>query len=132
MKSQKERLLEFVAYLGLSNNQFEKSIGASCGTIAHMKSAVSAAVIDKVVRVYPMLNRVWLQTGSGAMIINPDETVNNAYATGGSAAAVYGNATVQSGAEEALKVELERLRAEVKELKAEKAKLYDLLMTLRG
>jgi len=66
-----DRLIEFIAYAGLSARQFDISIGASNGYTLRMKknsASVGSDVIENILRVYPQLNVVWLITGEGAML----------------------------------------------------------------
>ena len=64
----KERILEFIAYKGISNRAFEISCGFSNGYINSMRKGLGVNKIEDVLRVYPELNKDWLITGEGEML----------------------------------------------------------------
>lgn len=64
----KSRILEFISYLGITNKEFERKCGMSNGYINSMRKGLGASMIEKVLIVYPELNRVWLMTGEGTML----------------------------------------------------------------
>ena len=73
----KDRLLEFLAYLGIGQTKFEQLTGLSRGLVDKMSDGITARTINKISKVYPELNIVWLQTGEGQMLKSeamvPDE-----------------------------------------------------------
>lgn len=68
MTSPKERILEFLKYLSVGQNAFERKAGISNGYIAHSKGAFGSGIIAKIAAAYPELNILWLQTGEGSML----------------------------------------------------------------
>lgn len=64
----KDRLLEFLAYLGIGQTKFEQLTGLSRGLVDKMSDGITARTINKISKVYPELNIVWLQTGEGQML----------------------------------------------------------------
>ena len=73
-KTQKERLLEFIKYLNLSVNKFEKQAGFSTGNIPHMSDNVPVKAQQKILSAFPELNLTWLLTGVGEMLNTPKES----------------------------------------------------------
>ena len=73
----KDRLLEFLAYLGIGQTKFEQLTGLSRGLVDKMSDGITTRTINKISKVYPELNIVWLQTGEGQMLKSeamvPDE-----------------------------------------------------------
>ena len=66
--SVKQRLIEFLKYLKMGQNKFEKLVGISNGYIAHLKANPSPEKINMICSVYPELNVDWLLTGEGEML----------------------------------------------------------------
>lgn len=66
----KERLIEFISYLGLGKSNFEKTIDKSNGFVDKVTDNIRPASVKAILDVYPMLNKEWLLTGGGSMIIH--------------------------------------------------------------
>ena len=66
----KDRLLEFIAYLGVSNYAFEKAVGLSNGYVRSLNGAIGADKLLDICRAYPQLSRDWLLTGVGDMVVH--------------------------------------------------------------
>jgi hypothetical protein len=64
----KERLIEFLAYLGIGQTKFEEFVGLSRGLINNIKGGISSNTINKISEKYPELNTDWLLTGEGEML----------------------------------------------------------------
>lgn len=84
MKTQKDRLLEFIKFLGISVRAFERSIGTSQAAIPQVKEKLSPALLNKVCAGYPQLNKFWLLTGEGSML-NPEAQAEVQYFNTGTA-----------------------------------------------
>lgn len=65
--STKERLKEFVRFIGMGQNAFEKEVGIANGYLASKSLSVSSDAIEKILDKYPQLNLYWLFTGKGEM-----------------------------------------------------------------
>ena len=63
----KERLLEFLQYLEIGQNRFEKYVGLSHGYINKLSANMKLATIEKITKAYPELNTDWLMYGVGSM-----------------------------------------------------------------
>ena len=76
--STKNRLKEYVQFLGLGQNAFEKKVGIANGYLASKSQTVNSDAIEKVLALYPNINLNWLFTGIGEMEqteANGDETM---------------------------------------------------------
>ncbi len=65
----KERMLEFIESMNLSKKEFETASGLSNGYLNNFKGNVGAAKLEGILTAYPQLNRIWLLTGEGEMLI---------------------------------------------------------------
>ncbi|KAA6303184.1 MAG: hypothetical protein EZS26_000787 [Candidatus Ordinivivax streblomastigis] len=73
----KTRLLEFLTYLGIGQNAFEKINGISNGYISHLKSSIGSDIINKISSNYPELNIDWLLNGKGIMIRENNQKIKD-------------------------------------------------------
>lgn len=64
----KKRLIEFLAYLDVGQNKFEKIVGLSMGYVNKVGDSIREANLAKISAVYPDLNINWLKTGEGEML----------------------------------------------------------------
>lgn len=71
--SVKERLMQFMSTKGLSQKRFEQAAGLSNGYINSLRHSPSAAKLQSILCAYPELNRDWLLTGNGEMLISDSE-----------------------------------------------------------
>lgn len=68
----KERLIQYLKNKGIGRNKFEKAAGISVGYISNLKSSPGADILVKILNAAPDLNRRWLLTGEGDMLIGSD------------------------------------------------------------
>ena len=69
MRTQKERLLNFLQYLKIGQNKFEKSTGMATGLVSQWKNGyIPPKAMQKIFATYPELNETWLLTGVGEML----------------------------------------------------------------
>lgn len=73
----KDRLKEFVRFLNMGQNSFEKEVGIANGYLASKSQTISSDTIEKVTSKYPNLNLEWLLTGKGEMLKNSGVSVGN-------------------------------------------------------
>lgn len=71
--TQKDRILQFIDYKGLSKNKFYKETGISNGTL-DKKSGLSMDSVEKFYSRYNEVNPEWLLTGEGDMLKSEDTT----------------------------------------------------------
>jgi len=64
---QKERVMQFLEYKGITKNKFYVETGISNGTLDKV-SGLSLETVEKFYNVYPEINPDWLITGKGEMI----------------------------------------------------------------
>ena len=66
------RIMLLIKHLGISARQFDISIGTANGYILRMQknnASVGSDVIERIVKLYPQVNLVWLITGKGDMLL---------------------------------------------------------------
>lgn len=66
--SVKQRLMKFMSYREMSASRFERMCGLSNGYFNKLRNAPGLDKIDKMLRVFPELNREWVLTGEGSML----------------------------------------------------------------
>lgn len=64
----KERLLLFIAHLGIGQAKFEKKCGLANGYVNNIRKSIMPEKLQKIALQYPELNAGWLMTGEGEMI----------------------------------------------------------------
>jgi len=64
---QKERIIQFLEYKGITKNKFYVETGISNGTLDKV-SGLSLETVEKFYNIYPEINPDWLITGKGEMI----------------------------------------------------------------
>lgn len=69
-KTIKERLLDFLGYLNIGQRKFEMNVGLSNGYVNSLKKSPSADKLQMILSAYPELNRDWLLTGEGEMLVS--------------------------------------------------------------
>jgi len=74
-KKIKERLIEFLKYLGIGQDKFAKSVGLSRGYVNNIRDNITMKTVDKILKAYPELNKSWLLTGEGEML-NENQSKN--------------------------------------------------------
>ena len=70
----KERLIFFIKSTGMKVKTFEELCGLSNGYVNNIKGNISAAKLEGILKGCPELNRAWLLTGEGQMIVQPTNT----------------------------------------------------------
>lgn len=64
----KDRLIQFIEYLGLSKNRFEEVCGLSKRYVSNISVSIQPDKIKKISLNFPQLNTGWLLTGEGSML----------------------------------------------------------------
>lgn len=66
----KDRINIFIEQQGIKRAVFERSCGFSNGYTRNLKENPSASKIEDILSNYPELNRVWLLSGEGSMLVD--------------------------------------------------------------
>ena len=69
----KQRLLDFIKTMGLSVAQFERKAGLSNGYIRNFRGSFGGNKFDLILEAFPELNREWITTGRGEMLLTHQE-----------------------------------------------------------
>jgi len=64
----KERLIKFLAHLGIGQKKFEQNCGLSNGFVNKVGDNITLKSLNKIEKTYPELNINWLKTGEGEML----------------------------------------------------------------
>jgi hypothetical protein len=64
----KQRLIDFLAYLGIGQTKFEEKVGLSRGFINKIGENITLKCLKKITEAHPELNINWLKTGEGNML----------------------------------------------------------------
>ena len=78
MREKISRFVQYLEYKGINDNQATVDCGLSNGLIGQARSGKSdlgAKTIDKILNTYQDLSRVWLLTGEGSMLSQPENPV---------------------------------------------------------
>jgi len=73
----KKRLIEFLKYLKIGQDKFAKKVGVSRGYVNNIQDNITVKTMDKIIKAYPQLNKIWLLTGEGEMLNNHSEKTPN-------------------------------------------------------
>ena len=73
ISTQKERILKFIDYKGISKNRFYKETGISNGVLDKL-SGLSMDTVEKFYSTYNEVNPEWLLTGEGEMLKESDRS----------------------------------------------------------
>ena len=65
----KERLIKFYQSKGLTKREFERLCGLSNGYIDKLRHSPSTVKMESICLTFPDLNKVWLLTGEGTMLL---------------------------------------------------------------
>ena len=68
MDGTKERLIQFIAHLGLDKSVFEREAGLANGFVDKTNSHMRKTSISAITNRWPQLNADWLTTGQGEML----------------------------------------------------------------
>ena len=68
----KQRLIQYLKHKKIGYNRFEKMAGIATGYISHLVNAPGANHLLKILAAAPDLNKDWLLTGEGDMLLEGD------------------------------------------------------------
>lgn len=64
----RSRMKKYLAYLDISEGNFEKICGLSNGYVSKIGDSIRTNILNRILESYPDLNTTWLLTGEGAML----------------------------------------------------------------
>lgn len=64
----KERLIDFIKFIGISQREFERRVGLSNGFVNNISKGIGADKLQKILSEFSNLNQSWLLTGEGEML----------------------------------------------------------------
>lgn len=73
----KQRLMQFLDYLKLRPSQFERACGLSNGYVRKLKELPGYEKVEDIKNAFPELNKDWLLTGEGNMLVENCEEYSN-------------------------------------------------------
>lgn len=130
----KDRLIKFIYSMNLTKSGFEKTVGLSNGYLNQLRSSPSNEKIEQISNSFPQLNRYWLLTGVGPMLLDvapPDQvsSVNSAVAMHGNAINTITNESAggESSVSQELKMAQQKIEA-LEKLLDEKERLIKVLL----
>ena len=77
METVKERLIEFLKFKRIGQVRFAESVGLSRGFVSNISKSIQPGTLERISKQYPDLNKGWLLTGEGKMILTEDDTPKN-------------------------------------------------------
>ena len=63
----KDRLMRFLRHEGITNSEFARGMGLSMAYVSSMRKSMPEEKIERLMELYPRLNRDWLLYGEGEM-----------------------------------------------------------------
>ena len=72
--SVKQRLMQFLKYKKLSQGKFERACNLSNGYINNFKNSIGAEKLQNIFSTFPELNKDWLLSGEGEMLVSETPT----------------------------------------------------------
>lgn len=130
----KDRLIKFIYSMNLTKSGFEKTVGLSNGYLNKLRSSPSNEKIEQISNSFPQLNRYWLLTGVGPMLLDvaPPAQVSSV----NSAVAMHDNAintitNESAGGESSVSQELKMAQQKIEALEKlldEKERLIKVLL----
>lgn len=130
----KDRLIQFIYSMNLTKSGFEKAVGLSNGYLNQLRSSPSNEKIEQISNSFPLLNKYWLLTGIGPMLL--DSAPSAQVSSVNSAVAMHGNAIntitadsadTESTASQELKLAQQKIEA-LEKLLDEKERLIKVLL----
>lgn len=73
----KQRLVQFIRYMHLTQKEFESRCGMSNGYVANIRKGIGNDYLLSIAQQFPQLNRDWLVYGEGEMLRTGAQVVHN-------------------------------------------------------
>lgn len=71
----KDRLKQFIGNQRISVREFERRCGLTNSFVNNIGATIGADKLEKIIQTFPQLDRTWLLTGEGSMIMTPSMEV---------------------------------------------------------
>lgn len=115
----KERLLAFLADIGMSQSKFEKECGMSNGYVNNIRQSIQPDKLQRIALRFPALNIAWLMIGdiAGDQMLKISKPVD-----------IVSQEAPEPTSAELIKIEM--LEAQVKTLSQEKDNYWELIQKL--
>lgn len=120
----KERLISYIAFLGIGQGRFEKECGLSNGYVNNIRKSITPEKLQQIALHYPQLNTGWLITGEGPML---KESITQ-HANGDNNTQIAGNSNLVE-MPSSLKLAIEEI-AEQRKLVAKSQEQIDRLLAI--
>lgn len=94
-----ERFDKYMKFKGLNDNKVTVQLGLSVGTLGKSRKEgrdLSDRVVEQILNFYNDLNKVWLLTGNGEMLIQPTSQVIQSGANSINNSGVIENSTIDN------------------------------------
>lgn len=127
MDSVKERLKAFIEYKKISIRSFENRCGLSYGYVNNMRVSIQPAKLKSISLQFPDLNKSWLLTGEGEMLV-PTERKTVATESIGN----YGSVFKSSGIVSIPAKVWDVIEKQADSLKSKDKQIDDLISLLKG
>ena len=127
MDSVKERLKAFIEYKKISIRSFENRCGLSYGYVNNMRVSIQPAKLKSISLQFPDLNKSWLLTGEGEMLV-PTEGTTVATESIGNYVGVFNSSGIVSIPAKVWDV----IEKQADSLKSKDKQIDDLISLLKG
>lgn len=127
MDSVKERLKAYIEYKKISVRSFENRCGLSYGYVNNMRVSIQPAKLKSISVQFPDLNKSWLLTGEGDMLVSTEQ---NSLAT--ETVGSYGNIVKSSGIVSIPAKVWDVIEKQTDSLKSKDKQIDDLISLLKG
>ena len=127
MDSVKERLKAFIEYKKISIRSFENRCGLSYGYVNNMRVSIQPAKLKSISLQFPDLNKSWLLTGEGEMLV-PTEVKTVATESIGNYGNVFKSSVIVSIPAKVWDV----IEKQADSLKSKDKQIDDLISLLKG
>lgn len=127
MDSVKERLKAYIEYKKISVRSFENQCGLSYGYVNNMRVSIQPAKLKGISTQFPDLNKSWLLTGEGEMLVSSEQK-SLATETVGS----YGNVFKVPGMVSIPAKVWDVIEKQTESLKSKDKQIDDLISLLKG
>lgn len=66
----RQRMELFLEHINLSQGKFEQKVELANGFVSKIGDSIRRSSLDKIIKIYPELNTIWLLTGAQQMLLS--------------------------------------------------------------